>query len=58
MEKKRPIFEKRNEIVKGNITDFSEFEPAYEKNYCDVFTIVAGIVKTPKEKERDEEEAK
>lgn len=58
MEKKKPLLEKRNDVVLGKITDFSEFIPKYEETYVQVGTIVAGIVKTPKEKENDEEEAK
>lgn len=56
-EKKRPLLEKRNDIVLGKVTDFSEFVPAYEKAYMEVGTIVAGIVKTQKEKDEDAMEA-
>ncbi len=57
-EKKRPILELRNDIVSGKTTDFSELLPKYEESYIQVGTIVAGIVKTQKQKEEDEEEAK
>ena len=57
-EKKRPILEKRNEIVKGTCTDFSELTAQYEENFKEISTIVAGITKSAKDKERDEEEAK
>ena len=57
-EKKLPLLEKRNEIVQGKVTDYSEFIPAYETAYMQVGTIVAGIQKTKQEKEADEEEAK
>lgn len=45
-EKKTPLLEKRNDIVLGKITDYSEFIPAYEAAYMQVGTIVAGIQKT------------
>jgi len=45
-DKKQPLLEKRNEIVQGKITDFSEDLPKYEDNLKEVSTIVAGIVKT------------
>ena len=55
---KKPLLEKRNDVILGKITDFTEFVPKYEETYQQVGTIVAGIVKSPKEKEADEEEAK
>ena len=48
MEKKKPLLEKRNDLVLGKITDFSEFIPKYEETYQQVGTIVAGIVKSGK----------
>lgn len=57
-EKKRPLLEKRNEIVQGNVTDFSDYNNQYDENYKEITTIVAGIVKSAKDKENDEEEAK
>jgi nucleosome assembly protein 1-like 1 len=50
--------ELRNDIVAGKVTDFSEQLPKYEQSYIAVGTIVAGIVKTQKQKEEDAEEAK
>jgi hypothetical protein len=32
-EKKQPLLDKRNDIVLGKITDFSEFTPVYEAAY-------------------------
>ena len=57
MEKKKPLLEKRNDLVLGKITDFSEFIPKYEETYQQVGTIVAGIVKSAQEKEEDAAEA-
>jgi len=56
-EKKQPLLEKRNDIVLGKITDYTEFIPDYEKAYMQVGTIVAGIQKSKQEKENDEMEA-
>lgn len=56
-EKRKPLLEKRNQIVLGNHTDFTEFIPKYEESYMQVGTIVAGIVKTQKEKDEDAEDA-
>jgi hypothetical protein len=56
-EKKTPLLEKRNDIVMGKITDYSEFVAPYEAAYMQVGTIVAGIQKTKQEKEQDEVEA-
>lgn len=32
-EKRKPLLEKRNQIVLGNDTDFTEFIPKYEESY-------------------------
>lgn len=47
-EKRRPMLEKRNDIVLGKVTDYSEFIPKYDETYNYVGTVVAGIVKTDK----------
>lgn len=45
-EKKKPLLQKRNEIVLGTITDFSEFVPKYDETFKQNEIIAAGIVKT------------
>jgi exosome complex RNA-binding protein Csl4 len=45
-EKKKPLLQKRNEIVLGQITDFSEFVPKYDETFKQNEIIAAGIVKT------------
>jgi len=57
-EKKKPLLELRNKVVLGEVTDFTEQIPSYDANLKEVTTIVAGIVKTQKEKDADEDEAK
>ena len=56
-EKKRPMLERRNEIVLGKVDNYDEYLPIYEKNYQLAGEIVAGIQKTEKEKAEDLEEA-
>lgn len=57
-QRKNPLLEKRNDIILGKITEFDEYKETYEAHYKECETIVAGIVKTPKQKAADEEEAK
>jgi len=56
--KKQPLLEMRNDIVLGKVTDFGEKLDQYEANFKEVSTIVAGIVKSQKEKDADEDEQK
>ena len=56
--KKKPLLEMRNEIVLGKITDYTDKVEQHEANVKEVNTIVAGIVKSQKEKDADEEEQK
>ena len=56
LEKKRPLLEKRAKILKGEITDFSEYIPLYEAAVVEVTTMVAGIVKTDEEIEAEHQE--
>ena len=58
MAKKKPLLEKRNDIVLGKVTDFSDYVPKYEKTLKENEDIVSGIVKSDKDKAQDEEEAK
>jgi nucleosome assembly protein 1-like 1 len=44
--------------VQGKVTDFAEFTGQYDETFKEISTIVAGITKSAKDKERDEEEAK
>merc|ERR1719162_91169 len=56
--KKQPLLEMRNDIVLGKATDFADKLEKYEENFKKVSTIVAGIVKSQKEKDADEDELK
>lgn len=58
MERKKPLLQKRNDIVLGKITDFAEYIPKYEKTQTENEEIVVGVVKSDKDKAEDEEEAK
>ena len=58
MAKKKPLLEKRNDIVLGKVTDFSDYIPKYENTLKENEDIVSGIVKSDKDKAQDEEEAK
>ena len=44
-----PIIAKRAQIVKGEITNFDEYQSLYDAQEAEVKTIVAGIVKTPED---------
>jgi nucleosome assembly protein 1-like 1 len=56
-EVKKPLLEKRNDIVLAKTTDYAEYLPTYDETYMKVGTIVAGIVKSEKDKEDDAIEA-
>ena len=58
MAKKKPLLEKRNDIVLGKVTDFSDYLPRYEMTLKENEDIVSGIVKSDEDKAQDEEEAK
>jgi nucleosome assembly protein 1-like 1 len=58
MERKKPLLQKRNDIVLGKITDFAEYVPKYEQTQKANEEIVVGVVKSDKDKAEDEEEAK
>ena len=49
--RKAPIYEKRDKIIKGEITEFQEFIPRFDKSHIGLKKIVAGIVKNEAEKE-------
>ena len=57
-EKKQPFLEERANVIRGEITDFTSYVPEFDATHEKLETIVAGIVKTDKEKEEEEEEAK
>ena len=58
MERKKPLLQKRNDIVLGKITEFAEYLPKYELTQKANEEIVVGVVKSEKDKAEDEEEAK
>ena len=53
LERKKPLLEKRAKILKGEITDYSEYIPLYEASETEVTAIVAGIVKTEEDVEAE-----
>merc|ERR1712151_1483203 len=57
-EKKRPILELRDNILRGEVQDFSNMIPKYDSHVPELETIIAGIQKTDEEKEEDAEEEK
>ena len=57
-EKKRPILEKRDNILKGETALIADMVPQYDKRVPELETIISGIQKTDDEKAEDEEDEK
>jgi len=56
--RKRPILEQRDNILVGEITDFSDLIPKYDEHVPELETIIAGIQRTDEEKAAAEEDEK
>ena len=55
-EKRAPLLEKRAKIIKGDISDFADYIPAFDTTVTEITQIVAGIVKTEEDIEAEKEE--
>ena len=54
--RRNPVIEKRAKILKGEVTDFDEYLPAFDEQVTVVKEIVAGIVKSEEDLEAEKDE--